>query len=69
MQNVIETEFRDCTVISVLHRFKFIDRFDRVAVLRHGNLVECDTPQALLGRVSAFRELYHAQHDSLHSLS
>ena len=62
MQDVIDTKFRDCTIISILHRFTFIGRFDRVAVLRDGKLVECDTPQALLGRSSEFRQLYHAQH-------
>lgn len=61
MQEVIETEFQDKTVISVLHRFDYIDRFDRVAIMRHGKLIECDTPQALLGRDSAFQVLYRRQ--------
>ncbi|KAK4236089.1 P-loop containing nucleoside triphosphate hydrolase protein [Achaetomium macrosporum] len=60
MQGVIDTEWRQRTAISVLHRFAHIRQFDRVAVLSWGRLVECDTPQALLGRQSAFRELYHA---------
>lgn len=60
MQQVIEAEFQHQTIISVLHRFNYIDRFDRVAVLRRGGLVECDHPQALFGRESAFRELYQA---------
>ncbi|KAH8900775.1 P-loop containing nucleoside triphosphate hydrolase protein [Thozetella sp. PMI_491] len=63
MQDIIDTEFRDCTVISVLHRFTYIDHFDKVAVLKAGKLVECDSPQALLGRDSAFRELYRAHRD------
>ncbi|KAK3329761.1 P-loop containing nucleoside triphosphate hydrolase protein [Apodospora peruviana] len=65
MQAVIDAEFRHATVISVLHRFTFIDRFDRVAVMRQGELVECDSPEALLGpdrEESAFRELYRAHH-------
>ncbi|KAK3302861.1 P-loop containing nucleoside triphosphate hydrolase protein [Chaetomium strumarium] len=60
MQEVIDTEWRQRKVISVLHRFAHIRWFDRVAVLSSGRLVECDTPQVLLGRPSAFRELYHA---------
>lgn len=60
MQEVIETEFREQTIISVLHRFTHIQKFDRVAVLNRGSLVECDMPQALLGQESAFRELYRA---------
>lgn len=67
MQSVIESEFRDQTVISVLHRFKYIDRFDRVAVLSNGNLVECDSPQRLLSSTdSAFKILY-AAHNSRQS--
>lgn len=58
MQQVIEAEFQDQTIISVLHRFKFIDRYDRIVVLKHGKLVESDSPKALLGRESVFRDLY-----------
>lgn len=58
MQEVIEAEFPNQTVISVLHRFTYIDRFDRVAVLRQGSIIECDKPQTLLDQQSAFRELY-----------
>lgn len=61
MQQVIETEFRQQTVISVLHRFKFIDRYDRVVVLKNGKLVESASPQALLATESVFRELYRSQ--------
>ena len=55
MQQVIEAEFRQQTIIAVLHRFKFIDRYDRVAVLKSGRLVELDSPEALLGNDSVFR--------------
>lgn len=64
MQGIIETEFQEQTVISVLHRLKYIGRYDRVAVLSRGELVECDTPSKLLGADSAFRELYTAHHSS-----
>ncbi|KAK0634859.1 putative ATP-binding cassette transporter [Bombardia bombarda] len=66
MQAVIDSEFKDATVIAVLHRLTYIDRFDRIAVLGQGKLLECDAPQALLGREdSAFRELYRT-HNSTH---
>lgn len=61
MQEVIDTKFREYTIISILHRFKYIDRFDRVAVLMRGRLVECDTPQTLLSYQSVFRDLYSKQ--------
>lgn len=60
MQDVIETDFRDQTVISVLHRFRYIGRFDRVIVLKDGKQAECDSPQVLLERDSLLRELVRA---------
>lgn len=60
MQNVIETDFAEQTVIAIVHRFRFIDRVDRVVLLNHGDLVECDTPRKLLTTNSEFRKLYDA---------
>lgn len=60
MQQVIRNEFADCTIIAVAHRLDTILDFDRIALLSGGNLVEFDTPQALLGRDSAFKELYNS---------
>ncbi|KAH8668572.1 ABC transporter [Xylariales sp. PMI_506] len=60
MQRVIEDEFQHQTIISVMHRFKFIDRYDRVVVLKHGRLIEADSPRALLGMESVFRGLFQA---------
>lgn len=60
MQSIIETEFQHATIISVLHRFTYIHRYDRIAVLqRGGHLVEFDAPGVLLARDgSFFEELY-----------
>ena len=60
MQKVIRSEFNDCTIIAVAHRLDTIMDFDRIALLSGGELIEFDTPQALLGRPSAFRELYNS---------
>lgn len=60
MQEVLEMEFSSHTVLSVLHRLRYIYRYDRVAVLHDGVLVEFDTPAALLARDSRFAELYHS---------
>jgi ATP-binding cassette subfamily C (CFTR/MRP) protein 1 len=60
MQQVIEAEFQHQTIISVLHRFNFIDRYDRVVVLQQGRLVESNSPTVLLAGKSVFRELYEA---------
>lgn len=60
MQEVIRKEFSDCTIIAVAHRLDTIMDFDRIALLGGGELIEFDTPQALLARPSAFRELYNS---------
>lgn len=61
MQAIIEREFAAQTVISVIHRLRYIERFDCVALLKHGRLVEFDSPQELLARPSEFRSFYHAK--------
>ncbi|KAI8809603.1 P-loop containing nucleoside triphosphate hydrolase protein [Cladochytrium replicatum] len=48
IQESIETHFRDTTVISIAHRLNTIAGFDRVMVLDGGNLIEFDSPHALL---------------------
>lgn len=61
MQHVVESEFIDKTVISIMHRYSHIEWYDRVVVLRDGRIVECDKPRTLLEREgSALRGLYSA---------
>lgn len=60
MQEIIRKEFHDCTIIAVAHRLDTILDFDRIALLSQGSLKEFDTPQALLNRDSAFKELYNS---------
>ncbi|KAJ5752890.1 ABC transporter integral membrane type 1 [Penicillium odoratum] len=60
MLDIIEQECATQTVIAVVHRLQHIERFDSVALLQHGTLVEFDAPGALLGRESKFRQLYTA---------
>tara|TARA_R110002060_G_scaffold48163_9_gene59130 strand:+ start:282 stop:1172 length:891 start_codon:yes stop_codon:yes gene_type:complete len=60
MQEVIRKEFKDCTIIAVAHRLDTILDFDKIALLSDGELREFDSPQALLSRPSAFRELYNS---------
>lgn len=61
MQSIIEREFASQTVISVMHRLRYIERFDRVALMKHGRLVEFDSPQALLAAPSEFQSFYRAK--------
>lgn len=60
MQKIIDEEFSAKTVVSVVHRLRFINRYDRVAVMKNGELVECDRPQTLLNGDTEFKKLYNA---------
>ncbi|KAH8701001.1 putative multidrug resistance-associated protein [Talaromyces proteolyticus] len=60
MQRVIREQFADCTILAVAHRLDTIMDFDRIAVMRDGELVEFDSPRVLLSRDSAFKELYES---------
>ncbi len=48
MQEVIRTEFRHCTVITIAHRLDSLLDFDTVAVLDKGQLCEVSSPRMLL---------------------
>ncbi|RKL04169.1 ABC transporter C family member 10 [Fusarium oxysporum] len=61
MQEVIRTEFSDCTIIMIAHRIDTLLDFDKVAVLGKGSLVEFGAPQELLkDEAGAFARLYRA---------
>ncbi|KAJ5781356.1 hypothetical protein N7457_006516 [Penicillium paradoxum] len=61
IQDIIEQEFASHTVISVLHRLRYVEQFDRVVLMKQGRLVECDRPQTLLATRSEFRDFYDAR--------
>jgi ABC-type multidrug transport system fused ATPase/permease subunit len=60
MQDIVEKEFVQETIIAVVHRFRYIHRFDRVVFLKYGEVMECDTPEVLLQSDSEFRRMYLA---------
>ncbi|KAK7866925.1 hypothetical protein R5R35_001662 [Gryllus longicercus] len=53
IQRTIRTEFSECTVLTIAHRLNTIMDSNRVIVLDRGNVVEYDTPDALLQRKSS----------------
>ena len=48
IQKVMNENFSDCTVIFLATRFRVIVQMDKVMVMRHGEIVEFDTPLNLL---------------------
>ncbi|KAH8682050.1 ABC transporter [Xylariales sp. PMI_506] len=60
MQEIIDTVFKKCTVLAVMHRLKHIQQYDKVALLDAGRLMEFDAPSTLLARESRFKDLYEA---------
>jgi ATP-binding cassette subfamily C (CFTR/MRP) protein 1 len=48
LQTMIRSCFKECTVLTIAHRLNTIADSDRVLVLNDGNLVEFDSPAALL---------------------
>ncbi|OAA71991.1 ABC transporter [Akanthomyces lecanii RCEF 1005] len=62
IQDIVEREFKQSTVVMVTHRLSGIRRFDRVAVLKAGELAEYGPPDELLADgESALSVLYEAQ--------
>jgi ATP-binding cassette, subfamily C (CFTR/MRP), member 1 len=60
MQDIIDTVFRGCTVLAVMHRLTHITRYDRVALLDSGHLMEFDSPAKLLSQESRFASLHQS---------
>ena len=58
LQNSINKELKDCTVITIAHRIKTIINYDRILVLNNGEIVEFDSPQNLLDKKGLFYQLY-----------
>ena len=54
LQNSINKELKDCTVITIAHRIKTIINYDRILVLNNGEIVEFDSPQNLLDKKDYF---------------
>ena len=58
MQEIIDSEFRDCTVLAVMHRLSHVSHYDKVALLDNGTLLEYDQPSSLLAKDSRFADLF-----------
>ncbi|KAJ2402506.1 hypothetical protein GGI23_000670, partial [Coemansia sp. RSA 2559] len=57
MQELIRSEFKDCTVLTIAHRLETIMNSDRVIVMNNGGIAEVGSPTELLGKNGLFAEL------------
>ena len=59
IQKILNSIFKDCTILTVAHRIKTIINYDKILVLEKGKILEFDSPQNLLkNRDSYFYRLY-----------
>ena len=57
MQDIISSEFLSCTVIAIMHRLKHVSRYDRIALLDRGRILEYGEPEELKLGDTKFAEL------------
>ncbi|KAJ2812989.1 ATP-binding cassette glutathione S-conjugate transporter ycf1 [Coemansia furcata] len=60
MQELIRTEFSECTVLTIAHRLDTIMGSDRIIVMEKGEIVEIGPPQELIAKGGMFAELVKA---------
>ncbi|KAJ2337306.1 Multidrug resistance-associated protein 1 [Coemansia sp. RSA 2681] len=60
MQELIRSEFSDCTVLTIAHRLDTIMNSDRVIIMEKGEIVEIGPPQELIASGGMFAELVKA---------
>ncbi|PNS16291.1 ATP-dependent bile acid permease [Sphaceloma murrayae] len=60
IQDLIRKDFKDHTVVAIVHRLDTILDFDNVGVMDQGRLVEYGKPSDLLAKPSRFRDLHQS---------
>ena len=65
IQDALQTLLADRTAIIIAHRLSTVAIADRVLVMEHGQIIEDDTPDALIGGDGRFARLHAAWRESL----
>ncbi|KAJ2582180.1 hypothetical protein GGH95_001678, partial [Coemansia sp. RSA 1836] len=60
MQELIRSEFSECTVLTIAHRLDTIMSSDRIIVMEKGEIVEIGSPKELIASGGMFAELVKA---------
>ena len=58
LKKSIHEDMEESTVITIAHRIKTIINYDKILVLREGEIEEFDTPQKLIEKKGLFYQLY-----------
>ncbi|KAK2779173.1 ABC transporter [Colletotrichum kahawae] len=58
MQDIVDSDFKGCTVLAVMHRLKHVTHYDKVALLGDGKLLEFDDPESLISGETQFAEMF-----------
>lgn len=65
IQDALQTLLADRTAIIIAHRLSTVAIADRVLVMEHGEIIEDDTPEALIAGTGKFAQLHAAWQESL----
>ena len=65
VQEGLQTLLADRTAVIIAHRLSTVAIADRVLVMEHGEIIEDDTPEALIGGTGRFAKLHAAWRESL----
>ncbi|MFT4052631.1 MAG: ABC transporter ATP-binding protein [Microbacterium sp.] len=65
IQDALQTLLKDRTAIIIAHRLSTVAIADRVLVMEHGEIIEDDTPEALIAGTGRFAQLHSAWKQSL----